>query len=210
MKVKLRDTAGIEPVFGILHDGVLIFPKNCGGLRTVPFESCEIVDDRKSALWMMRDGESAFAEFFEAYFSVNLGNRAPREMFVAASCRELFRREFPCDDLETPKYHGNDLVSCPHCGRIFRPLSFLGVICCNDNCCRRDMNNPFYDPARIRDSIEWGRLVHLAEYRGQYYCPKNRRYYTRPPSVAALLYERLIERLREWRRRHHWRRGQEK
>ena len=207
MKIKLRDTAEIEPVFGMQNGGLLIFPQN-GVLRTVAPGECEIVDDRKSALWTDRDGETAFAEFFETYFQVNLGNGAPRERFIAISYRELFRREFPCGDLEVPKYHGDGLVRCPHCGRIFRPLSFLGVIRCNDRNCLRNMNNPFYDPERIKKSIEWRRLSHLAECSEQYFCPKTQRYYPRPPSGTALLYERLVERFREWRRRRHRRPGQ--
>lgn len=210
VKIKLRYTAEIEPVFGMLRGGLLIFPQTGGGLRTIATEACEIVDDRKSALWVTRNGEAAFAEFFEAYFSVNLESGAPRERFVAASYRELFRREFPGAELETPKYHGDGLVRCPHCGRIFRPLSFLGVVCCNDRSCLLDMNNPFYAPERIKESIEWGRLTHLAEYRGKYYCPKTQRYYPQPPSGATLLYEMFVERFREWRRRHRRRRGQEK
>ena len=210
MKAAIRDTGDIEPVFGILHDGLLLFLKNGGGLRTVAAADCEIIDGRRSALWADRNGESAFAEFFESYFRENLDSGAPRETFVAESYHELFRREFPCGEAETPKYYGKGLVRCPYCGRIFRPLSHLGMIRCSDSGCRRDMNNPFYDPERIKDSIEWGRLTYLAEHRDQYYCPKTQRYYPAPPSAAALLYEALREWFREWRLRHHRRRGQEK
>ena len=200
MKIKIRDTADIEPVLGVLRNGWLVFPEKGGALRLVGAGDGEVVDTRKSALWITRDGGSAFAEFFEVYFSVNMSNGAPRERFIAASYRELFLREFPCDELKTPEYHGNGLVRCPHCGRIFRPLSFLGVIRCNDRECLRDMNNPFYDPARIKESIEWGRLNHLAEYRGLYYCPKTQRYYPKPPSWAALLCELFAEWVRDRRR----------
>lgn len=209
MKVKFNGASDMEPVFGILRGGSLLIWAD-GGLRSVAANECEIVDDRKSALWMYRDGDSAFAEFFEPYFRENLSNGAPRERFVAESYRELLLREFPRDDAETPKYYGNGLIRCPRCGRIFRPLSLLGMVRCNDRACRLDMNNPFYDPARIRESIEWKRLAHLTEYRARYYCPKTQRYYPAVPSRAELLREVLVEWFREWRKRHHRRRGQEK
>lgn len=199
----------VEPVFGLLHGGALLIWES-GRLRSVAAAECEIVDGRRSTLWTDRNGDAAFVEFFEAYFTENLNNRAPRERFVAESYRELFLREFPCVEAETPKYYGDGLIRCPRCGRIFRPLSHLGMVRCNDSACHLDMNNPFYDPEQIKGSIEWKRLAHLAEYRGQYYCPKTQRYYPNVPSRLALLREALSEWFSEWRRCHHRRRGQER
>ena len=194
----------------MLRGGLLISGKDHAGVHIAAAAECEVVDARPSALWEECDGERAFAEFFEVYFSKNLTVGAPREKFVVQSYFELFDREFPRDDLEIPKYYGEGLVMCPRCGRIFRPLSYLGVIRCNDLKCRLEMNDPFYDPKRVKESIEWGRLSYLAECRGQYYCVKTERYYPAPPSCAKVFYERFSEYLREWWRRHRPRRGQEK
>ena len=210
MRIRVNDSAEVVPVFGMLHSGVLIPGPNHAGLRTVPAADCETVDARPSALWCARDGEVAFSEFFEAYFTVNLANSAPREKFVAESYFELFDREFPRDDLPSPKYYGDGLIMCPSCGRISRPLSRLGMIRCNDRECRLTMNNPFYDPEHLKESIEWGRLSYLAEFREQYYCVKMERYYPAPPSSMKILYERCSEYIREWWRVHRPRRGQEK
>ena len=187
-------------MFGMLRAGALVFDPTGGSFRTVAADDYEVVDGRKSSFWIESGGETAFAEFFERYFFENLANQAPREKFIAESCLELFDREFPRDELDTPKYYGNGLVSCPKCGKIFRPLSFLGVIRCTDRDCRLLMNNPFYDPERLKESIEWGRLEHLSECREQYFCAKTQRCYPAPPSRAALLAERLSERFRKWRR----------
>lgn len=210
MRIRVNGSAEIVPVFGMLRGGLLISGSSRAELRTVAADRCEVVDARPSALWSERDGERAFAEFFEAYFTVNLADGAPREKFVVQSYFKLFDREFPRDDLQLPKYHGNGLVMCPRCGRIFRPLSRLGVIRCNDRECRLEMNDPFYDPERLEESIEWGRLSHLAEYREQYYCAKTERYYPAPPSRVKVFWERFSESFREWRERHRPRRGQEK
>ena len=202
MRITVGDSEKIEPVFGELSGALLILTPDGRGFTRVPAESCVIVDGRRSALWIERGREWAFAEFFETYFSENLANGAPREKFIVESCGELFSREFPRDDLELPKYYGDGLVRCPRCGRIFRPLSYLGVIRCNDRDCRMDMNNPFYDCERIRESIEWGRLSYLAEYRDRYYCSKMERYYPAPPGRLAICREKLAEWFREWRLRH--------
>ena len=210
MRIRVAGSAEVVPVFGILRGGMLIPGPAHAELRTVPAADCETVDARPSALWREHDGELVFAEFFEAYFTENLTNSAPREKFVAESYSELFDREFPRDGLSAPKYYGDGLVMCPHCGRISRPLSYLGVIRCNDVKCRMELNNPFYDPEHLKESIEWGRLSHLAEFRGQYYCVKMERYYPAPPSCMKIFYERCSEYLREWWRVHRPRRGQEK
>ena len=209
MRVRIHGSDEIVPVFGTLRGGLLISGPDRAELRPVAAEY-EIVDARPSALWSERDGERAFAEFFEAYFAENLASGAPREKFVVQSYFELFDREFPRNDLELPKYYGDGLVMCPRCGRISRPLSFLGVIRCNDLKCRLEMNNPFYDPEQLEDSIEWGRLSYLSECREQYYCAKMDRYYPAPPSILKVFGERLSEGFREWRQRHRPRRGQEK
>ena len=201
MRITVGDSGKIEPVFGELS-GVLLVPTSDGrGFARVAAGICVVVDGRRSALWVERDREWAFAEFFETHFLENLANGAPRERFVVESYGELFGREFPRDNLELPKYYGDGLVRCPRCGRISRPLSYLGVIRCNDRDCRMDMNNPFYDRERIRESIEWGRLSYLAEYRDQYYCLKMERYYPAPPGRLAIYREKLSEWFRDWRRR---------
>ena len=194
----------------MLRGGLLISGRSHTELRTVSAAGCDVVDARPSAFWIERDGERAFAEFFEAYFRENLTGGAPREKFVVQSYFELFDREFPRDDSGSPKYYGDGLVMCPRCARIFRPLSYLGVIRCNDHACRSELNNPFYDPKRIKESIEWGRLSHLLEYRNLYYCAKMGRYYPTPPSGVKIFYERVSEYIREWWRIHRPRRGQEK
>ena len=210
MRIKAPGFDEIVPVFGMLRGGALIFDRRNGTFRVVDSKECEVVDDRRSSFWIGHDGERAFAEFFERYFGENLAHGAPREKFIAESYHELFDREFPRDELDTPKYYGNGLARCPRCGRIFRPLSHLGVIRCNDRNCRMAMNNPFHDPERLKESIEWGRLTHLSECRELYYCAKTQRYYSAPPGRMALLRERLGEWFAEWRRKHRRRRGQEK
>ena len=210
MKILVRGSEDVFPVFGLLRGGALTFDRREMVFRIVPAADHEVVDGRSSSFWYGRDGETTFAEFFEKYFRENLANGAPREKFVAESYHELFDREFPRDEQETPKYYGNGLVSCPRCGRIFRPLSFLGTIRCNDRDCRMEMNNPFYDPERLKESIEWSRLTYLAECRDRYYCVKTQRYYPIPPSRAALFAERVSEWFREWRKRRRNRRGREK
>ena len=210
MRILVRGSEEIFPVFGVLRGGALIFDRREEIFRVVPAADQEIVDGRSSSFWCENDGGSAFPEFFERYFRENLASGAPREKFVAESYHELFDREFPRDDLEKPKYYGKGLVRCPRCGRIFRPLSFLGTIRCNDRECRLEMNNPFYDPERLKESIEWGRLTHLAEFRDRCYCVKTQRYYPAPPSRTALFAERFSEWFREWRKRHRRRRGYER
>ena len=210
MRIRLGGSDEVTPVFGALHCGLLIPAGEGGALRVVPEAECTIVDGERSVFWAERNGEFAFEEFFEPWFSHNLDNGAPRETFVIESYRVLFDREFPRADLKEPKYCGNGLVMCPHCGGISRPLSFLGVIRCTDPRCRAFFNNPFYDLERIRESIEWGRLSHLSEYRGQYYCPPMRRYYPAPPGQWALIRERLSGWFRELLHRCRPRRGQEK
>ena len=209
MKIQTHD-GDTEPAFGILDGGVLILDRHDAVFRVVVPDMYRIIDERRSNFWEERNGKFAFAEFFETYFSENLTNGAPREKFVVQSYFELFDREFPRDDLEIPKYYGDGLVSCPRCGRIFRPLSCLGAIRCNDPACGMEMNNPFYDTARSKESIEWKRLSHLAEYRTQYYCAKTERYHPAPPSRLKVFCERLSESFREWREKHRPRRGQEK
>ena len=100
----------------MLRSGALVFDPTGGGFRTVAADDYEVVDGRKSSFWIESGGETAFAEFFERYFMENLANQAPREKFIVESCLELFDREFPRDELETPKYYGDGLVRCPHCG----------------------------------------------------------------------------------------------
>ena len=210
MRIKIRGSEDILPVFGLLGGGALTFDRRETIFRILPAADYEVVDGRSSAFWCELEGGSAFAEFFEKHFRENLANGAPREKFVAESYLELFDREFPHDDLETPKYYGNGLVRCPQCGRIFRPLSFLGTIRCNDRDCRMEMNNPFYAPERLKESIEWGRLTYLVECRDRYYCVKTQRYYPVPPSRAALFAERVSEWFREWRKRRRRQTGHEK
>ena len=210
MRITIRGSDEIVPVFGMLRDGLLISGEDHAELRVVSAAECTVVDSRPSALWIERGGESAFSEYFETYFRKNLAHGAPRERFVVQSYFELFDREFARDDLGLPKDYGDGLVMCPRCGRIFRPLSYLGVIRCNDRACRLEMNDPFYDPERIKESIEWGRLTHLVEFRNQYFCAKMERYYPARPSFLKILHERLSEYLREWWRVHRPRRGQEK
>ena len=209
MRVKVSG-GEIVPVFGTLHGDLLIPGTEHAELRTVAAADCEIVDPKPSALWAERDDERAFAEFFETYFLENLDNGAPRETFVVQSYFQLFDREFPREELRSPKYYGDGLIMCPRCGRISRPLSYLGVICCNERTCRMEMNNPFYDPELVNKSIEWGLLSHLAEHRDRYYCVKMERYYPAPPSRMKILRERCSEYLREWWRVHRPRHGQEK
>ena len=210
MRIKAHGSDDVIPVFGVLRDGLLTSGKDDAELLTFSAADCEVIDARPSALWIERGGERAFAEFFEAHFRENLINGAPREKFVVQSYSVLFGREYPRDDLEVPKYYGDGLVMCPRCGRIFRSLSRLGVIRCNDRACRLEINNPFYDPERIKESIEWGRLSHLIENRDRYYCAQMERYYPVPPSGAKIFYERLSEYLRKWWRKHRPRRGQER
>jgi len=200
VKIRIRD-GGIEPAFGIFDDSVLIFDRHNTVFRLVGADEHRLVDDRHSACWSERDGKLAFAEFFETYFTENLAGGAPREKFVAEGYFELFEREFPDPDAKIPQYYGDGLVRCPRCGRIFRPLSYLGQIKCNDRGCGMEMNNPFYAPERLKESIEWKRLSHLAEYADQYYCAANRRYYPARPSRTALLVERACEWFRERRGR---------
>lgn len=204
MKIELCD-GGIAPVFGILDDGMLVLDRQNVRFRLIPLDEPRTIDVRSSALWIEHGGQRAFPEFFETYFSQNLIQGAPRETFVAKSYFELFDREFPRDDLAFPKYYGDGLVRCACCGRIFRPLSFLGTIRCNAPDCRSEMNNPFYDSAMIRESVEWKRLSCLSDHAGQCYCTKTMRYYSSPPGRVALIKEYLMEWVDKWldRRQRH-------
>lgn len=189
-----------EPVFGIRGEAALIFPAdNTWEYRAVG--AGKIVDSASSGLWVEGDGLSAFPEFFETYFRENLANGAPRELFVVESYRELFYREFPRVALPTPKYCADGLVMCPKCARIFRPLSYLGIVRCNDPKCRIEMNNPLYDRELLRESIEWKRLNYMSEFGNRCYCVKTRRYYPHPPGKWELLREKIAEWLAERRRR---------
>ena len=202
MRINADGSAGIEPVFGMLRGGALVFDRNAGIFRTVAMDKYKAVDDRTSSFWVKRDGQSAFPEFFEPYFSENLACKAPRELYIAEGYRELFDREYPREGLMLPKYYGRGLVMCPVCGTIFEPLSFLGVVYCTGRECRLAMNNPFYDPERLRESIEYRKIQgYRSEHANRYYCVKTQRYYPSPPTRWDLLREALAEYLNDLRRR---------
>jgi len=201
----------LAPVFGMRDDGALLV-ESAAGLRYLPPNdgNFEVVDGRRSEFWVRGADGWAFPEWSVPYFGENLANGAEREAAVVKCYRELFLREFPRAGLELPKYHGNGLIRCPRCGRIFEPLSFLGWVRCNGFRCRLEMNNPFYDPARLRESCEWGQLEYaLAAGQGGYYHAETRRYYPRPPTRRDLWCGQIVSWLDEFRRRRRHRRWQE-
>ena len=199
------------PVFGIRENGGLLLETG-EELRYSDHNEQKtdwrIIDRRKSAFWENRGGEWAFPEWFRPYFGINLANGAAWETRIVKYYRELFLREYPRDDLASPEYYGRGLIRCPKCGRIFEPLSFLGVVRCNGYRCRLEMNNPFYDPERLKESCEWGRLEYELPGPNGYYYVKTQRYYPAPPTVFGLGREwlvRWLEEYRKTRRRKLWR-----
>ena len=202
MRINADCFAGTEPVFGMLRDGALVFDRNASVLRVIAANKYKVADGRASTFWVEHDGQSAFPEFFEPYFNENLACEAPRERYIADGCRELFDREYPREELKAPKYFGRGLIMCPVCGTIFEPLSFLGIVYCTGRECRFAMNNPFYDPERLRESIEYRKLEgYMLDYANRCYCVKTQRYYPAPPTRWDLWREALAKRYDDWRRR---------
>jgi|GEM_PF-6309111 len=199
----------LEPVFGIRDDGALLIGSG-DGVYCIPGRSgVTVADGRRSALWKRGVDGWAFPEWFIPYFWENLKNGAERERAIVVCYRELLLREFPRADLALPRYSGSGMIRCPRCGRIFEPLSFLGVVRCNGYRCHLEMNNPFYAPERLRESCEWKRLTYYLAGQGGYYHAPTRRYYPAPPTEWDLLRERIVMRWAEWRRRRRLRRWQE-
>ena len=184
------------PVFGVLENGRLLTEKDGGLNPSVPdvkdHHGWRVIDGRDSAFWENHGGARAFPEWFKPYFNENLVNGAAWEALIVRYYRDLFLREFPRDGLVMPEYYGRGLIRCPQCGRCCEPLSFLGVVRCNGSRCRLEMNNPFYNPARLRESCEWGRIGHELPGPAGYYHAKNGRYYPSPPDILDLVRERIV------------------
>ena len=195
----------LAPVFGVLANGALLLETNGCIIRHSASDlrdhGVRMVDARKSAFWEPRGEDWAFPEWFEPYFGENLANGAAWETLIVRYYRDLLLREFPRDGLAMPKYYGKGLIRCPRCGRSFEPLSFLGVVRCNGFRCRWAMNNPFYDPERLRESCEWGRIAHELPGPAGYYHAPNGRYYPSPPNVWDLAREQIVMHWDDFRRR---------